>query len=48
MAGAMGKKILGVFLLVLGILIITGTDKTVEMWLLEISPDWLVRLTTSV
>lgn len=48
MAGAMGKKILGIFLLLLGILIITGADKTVETWLLEISPDWLVRLTISV
>ena len=48
MAGSMGKKMLGIFLLVLGILIITGTDKTLETWLLEMSPDWLVRLTTSV
>lgn len=48
MAGSMGKKMLGIFLLVLGILIITGADKTVETWLLGISPDWLVSLTTYV
>jgi cytochrome c-type biogenesis protein len=48
MAGVMGKKILGIFLFVLGILIITGTDKTIETWLLEISPDWLVHFTISV
>ena len=48
MAGPLGKKILGVFLLALGILILIGADKAFGARLLEISPDWLVRLTTSV
>jgi hypothetical protein len=48
MAGQAGKKLLGLLLLVLGLLIATGADKKFEAFVLQISPDWLVRLTTSI
>lgn len=41
-----GKKMMGAVLLLLGILIISGLDKTLEAYLVDISPDWLTRLTT--
>lgn len=47
-AGKAGKQALGVVMLVLGVLIVTGLDKRFEAWVLEIAPDWLVRLTTSI
>lgn len=47
-AGTAGKKILGVLLLALGLLILTGTDKTFETSVLRLAPDWLVQLTTSI
>ena len=47
-AGSACKKILGALLLVLGLLIVTGTDKKFEAAVLKIAPDWLVQLTTSI
>jgi len=47
-AGALGKKILGILLLSLGLLIVTGADKKFETAVLKLSPDWLVQLTTSI
>ena len=47
-AGTAGKKILGVLLLALGLLILTGTDKAFEAAVLKASPDWLVQTTTSI
>ncbi|MGB4812903.1 MAG: cytochrome c biogenesis CcdA family protein [Methylophilaceae bacterium] len=47
-AGAAGKKILGVLLLTLGLLIISGLDKHLEASILDVAPDWLVQLTTSI
>lgn len=44
--GNKGKKILGGIMLVLGLLIVSGLDKQLEIALLNISPDWLTRLTT--
>lgn len=44
--GAAGKIILGCILLVAGLLILTGQDKLVEVYLVSISPDWLTVLTT--
>ena len=46
--GNAGKKILGGIMLALGVLIITGLDKHLETALLNISPDWLVRLSTTI
>ncbi|GAC1578392.1 MAG: cytochrome c biogenesis CcdA family protein [Sphingomicrobium sp.] len=42
-----GKRILGISLLGVGTLILTGVDHQLEALLTEISPDWLVSLTTS-
>jgi cytochrome c biogenesis protein CcdA len=39
---------MGILLIVLGGAILTGFDKQAEAWLVEISPDWLTRLTTSI
>jgi cytochrome c-type biogenesis protein len=47
-AGATGKLILGAILIVVGLLILTGTDKLVEAYLVRISPAWLTALTTSL
>lgn len=47
-AGSMGKMALGGFLLLLGLLVATGIDKVLEAWLVEMSPQWLTRLTTSL
>ncbi len=45
-AGAMGKKILGVVFLGLGVLIATGFDLHLQAWVLDHSPPWLTTLTT--
>lgn len=41
-----GKKLMGATLIVLGLLILTGVDKILEQSLVDLSPDWLIRLTT--
>lgn len=46
--GKTGKGLLGGVLLIMGILILTGTDKTLESLLLRISPYWLGELTSSI
>lgn len=46
--GAAGKKILGILLFTLGLLILSGIDKHLEAAILNIAPDWLVQLTTSI
>jgi cytochrome c-type biogenesis protein len=45
-AGKIGKRILGVILLLVGLLIITGLDKQFETLIVAASPDWLISLTT--
>lgn len=47
-AGAGGKRIMGALLLLVGVLILAGLDKRAEAWLVEVSPDWLTRLTTMI
>lgn len=47
-AGSMGKMLLGGFLLLIGVLVATGMDKVLEAWLIDLSPEWLTRLTTSL
>ncbi len=44
--GGGGKQILGAALLVIGLLIVTDLDRTLEIFLTEASPDWLVEVTT--
>lgn len=45
-AGQLGKQLLGVLMLILGVLIATGADKSVEAWILDRTPDWLTAMTT--
>jgi cytochrome c-type biogenesis protein len=47
-AGRGLRLALGLILIVLGGAALTGYDKQAETWLLEISPDWLTKLTTSI
>jgi cytochrome c-type biogenesis protein len=44
--GQYGKQLFGLVMLVLGVLIATGVDKSLETWILDRSPDWLTRMTT--
>jgi cytochrome c biogenesis protein CcdA len=43
---AKAKKILGYMLILIAVLVLTGADKQVEIFLLSITPDWLNDLTT--
>lgn len=45
-AGKVGKPILGVIILTVGLLIISGLDKELETVIVASSPDWLITLTT--
>jgi hypothetical protein len=40
--------VLGACLALAGILVLTGLDKRLEAWVLDVSPDWLVRLSTAL
>jgi cytochrome c-type biogenesis protein len=42
------KKIMAFLIILIGIGILTGLDKNVEIFLLSITPDWLLNLTTSI
>src|SRR5439155_853131 len=44
--GAYGQFALGVLIVALGLLIVTGWDRSLEAYLVEISPAWLTDLTT--
>jgi cytochrome c-type biogenesis protein len=46
-AGKLGKQLLGGFLIVISLLVVTGQDKALESFLLKHSPDWLTDLTTT-
>lgn len=45
-AGKTGKLILGAIMIALAVMILSGTDKPVETWLVDKSPAWLTKLTT--
>jgi cytochrome c biogenesis protein CcdA len=45
-AGQKAKKIFGAALLLIGILVLSGADKSFEKWALNAMPDWLVTLTS--
>ena len=45
-AGSTAKTVLGGVLLVIGLLVLSGYDKSAEAALVEITPDWLTALTT--
>lgn len=44
--GVYGKYLLGTLMVVLGLSILTGVDKRVEAWRVDISPAWLTEITT--
>ena len=46
--GKNGRILLGALLIAVGMLIFTGLDKSFEAWVLNHSPEWLIRLTISV
>jgi len=48
LAGKSGKIIFGALLIAIGGLIVTGLDKAFEAWVLNHSPEWLIRLTTAI
>ena len=39
-----GKKLLGILLLCLGLMVLTGVDKILETWALRVLPDWAISL----
>ncbi|MEP7056587.1 MAG: cytochrome c biogenesis CcdA family protein [Caldimonas sp.] len=45
-AGAAGKLVFGTILLAVGVAIVTGVDKRLETFAVDISPQWLTALTT--
>ncbi len=45
-AGKTGKMMLGATMLLLAAMILLGFDKSVESWLVDQSPAWLVKLST--
>jgi cytochrome c-type biogenesis protein len=45
-AGSGGKVLMGIVLVAIGALILTGLDKRIETILVEASPAWLTELTT--
>jgi len=45
-AGVVGKYLLGALMIAVGVLILTGTEKVIEVWLVAISPEWLTAITT--
>jgi cytochrome c biogenesis protein CcdA len=47
-AGKLGRQVLGAIMLLIGVLILSGIDKSLQTWLVNVSPDWMVRLTTSL
>jgi cytochrome c biogenesis protein CcdA len=46
-AGKLGKALLGVALIVIGLAIVSGADKRIEAMLVAVSPQWLTGLTTA-
>jgi cytochrome c-type biogenesis protein len=45
-AGHAGKIVLGILMLAIGILILSGLDRSIEAALVAVTPDWLLDLTT--
>ncbi|MGE3720009.1 MAG: cytochrome c biogenesis CcdA family protein [Bauldia sp.] len=46
--GGAGKLAVGVILVIVGLLAVTGLDREVQTYLVSISPAWLTALTTSI
>ncbi|TVP88284.1 MAG: cytochrome c biogenesis protein CcdA [Pseudomonadaceae bacterium] len=43
-SGQRSKRILGWLLLILGVMVLTGFDKTLETWALQILPQWVTGM----
>jgi len=48
MLGGKGKQLLGMLMLALGVMMLTGMDKLIEAGLVNITPEWLITLTTMI
>ena len=46
--GKLGKVLLGTAFVLVGIAVVSGVDKSIEAVLVDVSPAWLTRLTTSL
>lgn len=44
--GEIGRQVMGYSLLLVGLLVLSGLDKQLSDWLLDLAPDWLLALTT--
>jgi cytochrome c biogenesis protein CcdA len=44
--GRYGKQLIGFAFVVLGVMIATGVDKSLETWILNRTPEWLTAVTT--
>ncbi|GLQ97032.1 cytochrome c biogenesis CcdA family protein [Dyella mobilis] len=47
-AGARGRRVLGALIALVGVFILTGSDRHVEAFIVGILPDWITSLTTSL
>lgn len=47
-AGGKGRRVLGVLIVLVGLLIVTGSDRHLEAALLGVLPDWVTNLSTSL
>lgn len=47
-AGRSGKLLLGAGLMLVGLGILTGAERSLEAWLVDVSPLWLTQLTTQL
>lgn len=45
-AGQKAKKLFGVALLLIGVLVLSGADRGFERWAVDAMPEWMVNLTT--
>lgn len=46
--GQAGKSLMGIVLILTGALVVSGFDKSIEIWMLETAPDWLIDMTTRI
>ncbi|MGL4198766.1 MAG: cytochrome c biogenesis protein CcdA, partial [Allorhizobium sp.] len=46
--GQTGKALMGGLLVITGGLVVSGFDKSIEIWLLELAPEWLIDMTTRI
>lgn len=46
--GQAGKSLMGILLILTGALVVSGFDKSIEIWMLETAPGWLIDMTTRI